>query len=250
MLRYALLGLVQGLTEFLPISSSAHLLFLRRWLGLAEPAPLLVAFLHLGTLLSLLFWFRHDLLWLLRAARPEGRESRRYLAFLVIALVPALILAISLRGGLDKLFSSPRLAAFLLVVTAAVLFAGPGLGRGRETPITGAKALVIGLAQAAATLPGLSRSGATVTVGLALGLGEKEAFRFSFLLGVPTFVGAALLALWEADGPANWPGLLLGAMVSFSFGLVALSVFRRFLRKLWLFGLYCLVLGIAGLIWG
>jgi len=252
LLPYVFLGLVQGLAEFLPISSSAHLIFVRRWLGVAAPAPLLVAFLHLGTLLALLVWFRKDLLWLGRALFPSGKEPRRYMGFLLLALSPLFLLAVLLRGRLEDIFSSVRLSSAFLLVTAGLLFLSTFLGRRRGKPLTPGKSFLIGLAQALAILPGISRSGATLTVGILLGLSEREAFRFSFLLGIPTFLGAAFLSLLEARGEVFWPGLALGSSLAFLSGLLALGFLWRVLlrRGLWPFGIYCFLLGLFGLLFG
>ena len=252
MLPYVFLGLVQGLAEFLPISSSAHLLFAQRWLGIRTPAPLLVTFLHVGTLLALLVWFRKDLLWLGRGLFPSGKEPRRYMGFLLLALSPLFLLAVLLRGRLEEIFSLVRLSSALLLVTAGLLFLSTFLGRRREKPLTLGKSFLIGLAHALAILPGISRSGATLTVGLLLGLSEREAFRFSFLLGIPTFLGAAFLSLLEAQGEVFWPGLALGSSLAFLSGLLALGFLWRVLlrRGLWPFGIYCLLLGLFGLLFG
>ncbi len=250
MLRYVFLGLVQGLTEFLPVSSSAHLLLLRKWLGLGEPAPLLVAFLHLGTLLALAVWFWRDLLWLTSTLTRTGKEARRYVGCLAIGLVPVLVLALILGEEVERAFSSTRLGAGLLFVTAFLLFFADRVREGEKVAPTAVQALVVGLSQAAAVLPGISRSGATVTTGLLLGLRREEAFRFSFLLGIPTFIGAALFSL-RGGGGESWAGLAAGASSAFVFGLLGLALFRGALlrRRLWPFSLYCLLLGLTGLIW-
>lgn len=250
MLRYVFLGLVQGLTEFLPVSSSAHLLLLRDWLGLGEPAPLLVAFLHLGTLLALAFWFWRDFLWLALAFTKKGKEARRYLGRLALGLIPVFVLALFFGEKMEEAFSTARLAAGLLFVTAALLFLSDRVKEGGKEFPTPVQALFVGLAQAIAVFPGISRSGATVTAGLFLGLRRAEAFRFSFLLGMPTFIGAALLSLRQGQGAESWAGLAAGALSAFVFGLFALGLFRKALlrRRLWPFSLYCLLLGLSGLI--
>lgn len=250
--RYVFLGVVQGLTEFLPVSSSAHLLLLGRWLGLAESGPLLVAFLHVGTLLALLVWFRKELLWLVSAGTPQGREARSYLGRLGLGMIPLLGSALLFAAQREGAFSSPKLAAGFLFVTAALLFGAQLVRPGTRKLPTPGQALLIGLAQAVAVLPGVSRSGATLSVALFLGLAPEEAFRFSFLLGIPAFVGAPLLALRESGPPESWLGLSLGALFAFLFGLFALRLFRAGLvhRKLWPFGLYCLLLGLVSLLWG
>ncbi len=251
MFRYVLLGFVQGLTEFLPVSSSAHLLLLRKWLGLEGPGPILVAFLHLGTLLALLIFFGRDLLWLCSAFTPKGKEARRYLCLLAVGLIPIVLWALVFGRELERMFDIPKVAGGLLFVTALLLLLADRAKKGKGV-LKPWSALFIGLAQAAAVLPGISRSGATVTAGLFLGLERNEAFRFSFLLGIPTFLGSALFAVREGGAVENWAGLGLGALTAFAFGFLGLALFRRALlrRSLWPFSLYCLLLGIAGLIWG
>lgn len=252
MLRYIVLGAVQGLTEFLPVSSSAHLLFLRHWLGMEEPGPLLVAFLHLGTLLALGVWFWRDLFGLTVAFTSRGKAARTYAGRLVLGLIPLAILAACLGVQLDHLFSSPKLAAALLFVTALLLLGGGRVQPGKKKVPGPGQALLIGLAQAGAVLPGISRSGATVTTGLLLGLEKGEAFRFSFLLGIPAFLGAALWTLRGGSAPESWGGLALGTLTAFLVGLLALRLFWAAVQRqrLWPLALYCLLLGIFGLIWG
>lgn len=248
MVRYLLLGCVQGLTEFLPISSSAHLLLLQNWIGLSEPPPLLVAVLHLGTLLAILVFFQRDIRWLFSALRPNGWEARRYLGLLIVGLIPIIVLALIFRSTLTGIFSFPRVAAGLLLVNSLLLFFSDRLKDGRKSFPSLPSAFFIGLGQAASVLPGISRSGATVFLGVLSGLTRTGAFRFSFLLGIPTFVGAAIFSGLSA-APENIGGLAVGAISAFIFGLFALWIFRHLFsrRRLWPFALYCLLLGIAGL---
>lgn len=250
MLRYVFLGLVQGLTEFLPVSSSAHILLVRHWLGMEEPGTLLVAFLHLGTLFALGAWFWRDILWLAQAVKPQARKARGYLWRLTLGLAPLFLIFPILQRGLEKAFSSPQLGAGLLFVTAGFLLLADRLGRGTASPPTPLQAVLIGLAQAVAVLPGISRAGATVAMGLFLGLAREEAFRFSFLLGIPTIFGAAIFALLEHGNAESWLGLALGALSAFVFGFVGLGIFRAAVlrQRLWLFSVYCLLLGTVGLI--
>ncbi len=149
------------------------------------------------------------------------------------------------------MFDSPKLAGGLLFFTALLLLSADR-AKMEERVLKSGTAFLIGLAQAAAVLPGISRSGATVTTGLLLGLERDEAFRFSFLLGIPTFLGSALFALREGGTAESWAGLGLGALTACAFGFLSLALFRRVVlrRSLWPFSLYCLLLGIAGLIWG
>ncbi|MCS7216679.1 MAG: undecaprenyl-diphosphate phosphatase [Candidatus Bipolaricaulota bacterium] len=251
--RYLWLGLVQGLTEFLPVSSSAHLLLAQRALGLREPGPLLVAAAHLGTLLALLFWFRRDLASLARGLARGDRAAGRYALALGLGTLPLVAGAGLARGRLDQILRA-ELVPYLLLANGLVLL-GSRLGKRppRARALTPRTALLVGLAQLLAVLPGLSRSGLTLSAGLALGLGREEAFRFALLLGIPAVVGGAALAAWEGAGQVgSWAGLALVLGTAFAAGLLALAGLARALRRgaLWPFGLYCLLLAALALALG
>lgn len=246
MVRYFWLGLIQGLTEFLPVSSSGHLLLAGWWLKVAEPGALFVAFAHLGTIFALLIWFRKDLGKLLKGLIGGERESLRYLGFLAVGTFPLVVAAIPLKGWLDSVFT-PQNVPFMLVLNGLLLLvAGRRTKRAKKGQPGFLEALVVGLAQMLSILPGLSRSGLTISAGLRAGLAEDEAFRFSFFLGIPAILGALLFALFESgEGGWNWAGLGITAATAFSAGLLALFVLFKATRRrvLWPFGLYCLLLG-------
>lgn len=252
MVRYLLLGLIQGITEFLPVSSSAHLLLAQRWLGLGEPGPLLVAFAHLGTLGAVLLWFFRDLAGLAQGLWRGNPEARGYWGALGLGTLPLVLAAGVARGRLDQVFRTEWVPFFLLANGLFLV----GVGR-TPSPLPCRtlglrEALAVGLAQMLAILPGLSRSGLTLATGLRLGLEGKEVFRFSFLLGIPAIVGGALLAAWEGSaGVESWAGLSLTAGAAFLSGLFALALLARAVRRraLWPFGLYCLLLGLLALSW-
>lgn len=260
----AILAVLQGLTEFLPVSSSGHLVLSQAALGIGGPVVRLDVALHLGTLGAVLVGYRRDLVRLLRdALRLELRE----VALLALGTLPAVVVGLAFRDALHAAFESVRAAAVGLCGTAAILAVGevarrraaaraasgaggPGdaparAGRERVGPVD---ALLIGAAQALAILPGVSRSGSTIACGLVRGLAPQAAARFSFLLAIPTIAGAAVLELpdtWgEADGiPLGW--LLAAAVLAGVVGYAALRVLLAFLGRgafVW-FAAYCAVLG-------
>jgi len=251
-IRYALLGLLQGLTEFLPVSSSGHLVLARAALGLEVPGVALEAAAHLGTFVALLVHFRRDLRALARGLLHRG-EERRLAVLLALGTVPVVIVGVLARGPIERAFSSPTLVGGMLLVTATALAVGQCRARRafRERPAL-RDAVGIGLAQAAALLPGISRSGATVAVGITGGLTPPAAARFSFLLAVPALAGASGFALLGAatEGGLDWSGLATAFAAAFVSGLLALRLFLRFLRAgvLWPFVLYCAALGIPALV--
>jgi len=254
-IRYLILGVVQGLTEFLPVSSSGHLVLAQRVLHLDPPGTLVEATLHLGTLIAVLFVFRRDIVRLLSALFIRG-EERMEVGRLAIATVPIALVGFLLRARIEQAFSSVLLVGICLLVTAGILFLADRASRStRRSSVRLFDALLIGFAQAAALLPGISRSGATIGTGLLLGIRGSQAARFSFLLAIPAILGAGAFKLYVALGEpavteAAWGGLLLGAVAAALVGALAikglLAVIAR--GKLKAFGIYCAVVGVAAIV--
>lgn len=265
-----ILALLQGITELFPVSSLGHAVLAPAILGWhlneADPAflPFLVA-LHLGTALALLLYFWRD--WLGFAAAVAGRgetveADRRVFLLLVVASIPAAVVGAALEHILRAVFASPMMAAGFLVVNGAVLFTAERLrrhGRAVRTVETDTywDALLIGLAQATALIPGISRSGITIVGGLLRGLNHEHAARFSFLLATPIIAGAALLELPKvlrqgASGMPLW--LMVSAAVTAGVTAYLSTAFlmRYFHRHeagaLNPYAAYCAVVGIASLI--
>jgi len=255
-IRYVLLGLVQGLTEFLPVSSSGHLVLAERLIGLDPPGVLLEAMLHLGTLVALLIVFRKDVISLLRSLRGKGVvERRKEIGFLIAGTVPILIVGLLFRETIQGAFESLVMVGVGLLVTACVLMLGHlARSRMRRSNIRFPDALAVGLAQAAAVFPGISRSGVTISVGAAMGLTAAQAARFSFLLAIPALFGAGLLHLLDAlktPGCQDWMGIFVATVCAFGSGWLALrSVLLLVQRgRFWLFAIYCFVIGCGALGW-
>lgn len=248
MLTAALWGLIQGLTEFLPVSSSGHLVLVPAVFGFEEPGLAAAVMLHLGTLVAVLAYFRRDLLRLLRFRSDP--EARRIIFLLLVGTVPAAVIGLSLRGPIETIFSEPWVAAVALMVTGAVLLFAGLLNRGVRRLAEGraADALVVGLAQAFALLPGISRSGMTITAGIAQGFTRAEAARYAFLLSIPAIAGAGLLDGIDLarHGGFTWD-LLVGMAVAAVVGYLAIAVLLRVLQRVGLlpFALYCLAAGAA-----
>lgn len=254
MIRYALLGLLQGLTEFLPVSSSGHLVLARIALGVEAPGAIVEAAAHLGTLLSLFLYFRRDLGRLAVGFLRRG-EERRYLGHLAVATLPVVVVGLLARGAIERAFGASALVGGMLLVTALALAIGDRrASRARRDRVRMGDALAVGLAQAAALLPGISRSGATVAMGIGRGLRPAHAARFSFLLAIPAIGGASLFALRGACGSAgtDWASLAVTAGCAFVSGFLAIPLFLRIVRSgvLWPFALYCALLGGTVLVWG
>jgi undecaprenyl-diphosphatase len=248
------LAVVQGLTEFLPVSSSGHLVLAQSLFGIEASAAFVYDIvLHLGTAAAALLFYRRDvaavLLGLLppyRQAPPATVASRRLLLLLVAATVPTAVIGLAFKDFFEGLFASPLAVVAALAVTGAFLVASSLLPVA-TAPIEKApwwKAALVGVAQGAAIVPGISRSGSTIVAGLALGLRREDAVRFSFLLSLPAICGAALLELRHppAGSPAVPAALAAaGFAVAAATGYLAILFVLRWTRqgKLWQFGLYC-----------
>ncbi len=256
MIHYILLGIVQGLTEFLPVSSSAHLVLFERFLGFDPPGVLLEAALHLGTLGAVILLLRHDLIRLARGLFHRGSE-RSEVGRLIVGTIPIVFLGLLFQNRIEAAFTSLSVIGFCLLVTGAILFLADWAGkRAKRYEIRLFDSIFIGLSQAAALLPGISRSGSTIATGMALGVRGAEAARFSFLLSIPAILGAGALkviqAFSEGSIPAGeWIGLLLGALTAGAVGALAikglLAVIAR--GRLKVFGIYCLAVGVSVLIY-
>ncbi len=249
-----LLGLVQGLTEFLPVSSSGHLLIAQTLLGRVAQGITFEVAVHLGTLGAILFHYRRRLAALLRGAVRAERAALDYLGKLALATLPAVLAGLLLRAPVEALFEQPVVAGFALLVTGALLFSTRRTLPGATLDAPGWRAAgLIGLAQALAIVPGLSRSGITVAVALMLGVRPLAAAEFSFLLGAIAIAGASLLELPEllTAEPAVLRACALGGGVALLAGFAALLLFVRLLRthRFHLFAWYCFALGTTFLAW-
>jgi undecaprenyl-diphosphatase len=243
-LQAILLGVVQGLTEFLPVSSSGHLLLGQYFLGLDQDRfglPFDVA-LHLGTLVAVVIYFWRDLLRMagafVRSLSPGGRDLAdpdQRLAYLILAsTIPAALIGFFLEGFFEEAVRSPWVVVFNLVLVGVLFIVGEAVGSRtrRADKLRFVEAVGIGLAQAAALVPGISRSGATITLGLFLGLRREEAARFSFLMSVPIIAGAGSLQLAEvaAEGMDRSQAAMFvaGFVSSAVVGYLAIRFFLRF----------------------
>lgn len=264
LLEAALLGVVQGLTEFLPVSSSAHLILARAFFGWDSDRfglPFDVA-CHVGTLTAILVYFRHDLRELLggvpRVFAPASDPAARRLWFIAVATVPAVLVGGLLGDVIDAARTPAVIVATLALVGVLMCVAERAGAHERQAEsLSLVETLSVGVAQACALIPGVSRSGATITMGLFLGLTRQSAARFSFVLGVPAMLGAATLEgakLAMADAPMDAVTrqvFVVGMVVSGVVGYVTVKFFLRYLvnHTLNLFVAYRLALAAATLVW-
>ncbi len=246
------LGFVQGATEFLPVSSSGHLVMSQAILGIDIPGLLFEVAVHVATLVSILLVYRSRVGGLAAGALRGERDAWEYVGLVVVATIPAAVIGILAKDQIETLFDDPRAPGFALLVTGLVLWTSRyALDRGdRDRPTWGA-ALLIGIAQAFALVPGISRSGSTVVAAMWLGLEAREAAAFSFLMAVPAIGGAAVLQLLDLDpGGASglpWLVVLAGSVAAGVTGVLAIRTFVAMLanRSFHLFAPYCWVVGAA-----
>lgn len=244
-----ILAVIQGLTEFLPVSSKTHLQIAQHFMG-REPDLALTIVLHAGSLAAILVYYRRAWLELLKSTRRE-------ILLLAIGALPAVATGLALKKHLEHLYGTALLlGATLLIVNGLFLLVADRLGREKHTlaDLPAWKALVIGFAQAAALLPGISRSGSTIGAGYLVGLRRADAIRFSFFLGAILIAGAlALMAKKLMEGQAGFAPvpILLGVIVSFAVSLAAIRVVEILSPKgrFALFAAYCAAAGIAGVLY-
>jgi len=237
-------GIVQGITEFLPISSSGHLVILHHYFGFKEPQLLFDLFLHIGTLFAVVVYFWRDIIKLFTT-------QRKLLLLIVIGTIPTVLIGYYFKDTLESFFTDIKLVGIMLIATALFLFTADWAGRRKYVStqmsgLTWLKSLVIGIVQGIAIIPGISRSGSTISSAVLLKVDKAQAIRFSFLLSIPAIIGALVLKLASAaGGPSITTNMLIGAFFAFIFGLGAIYLLIKCVvnSNLKFFGFYCLVAG-------
>lgn len=259
-----ILGIVQGLTEFLPVSSSAHLVLVPDLMGWEAPSVSFDLVLHLGSMVAVIAYFWRDLLGIIKAFFEQDEAAvvkRRVGLFLVVGTIPAAVIGGLLEKKFEAAFGEPAWVAFFLMITGVLLLASQKVSGERALHGRGvaqmkiSDVLAIGFAQAVAILPGISRSGSTISTGLFLGLKRETAARYSFLLSVPIIAGAAIFKLRHgfgggADSETGGNGeetatLITGFLFAAVSGFAAVKFLLGYVRRhsLAVFAIYCWVVG-------
>ena len=226
------LGILQGLTEFLPVSSSAHLILAPWFFGWEDPGLAFDVALHMGSLLALLIYYRRDWVMTIQGAISGDRRGRRLLGLLVLASVPGAIFGLLFEKQAETVFRSPLLIAATLALLGLALWICDQMApQARDIDeIRFSDALLIGVAQAFALIPGVSRSGATITVGRVLGINRQDAANFSFLMSTPIIAGAGLLKAHELLRSGMTGDLTAGFVASAVFSLAAIAILIAYVR--------------------
>lgn len=254
-----ILGLVQGLTEFLPVSSSGHLVLTQKLLGIDDKGVTFEVLVHFGTLLSVLIYFWKPLWRMILSIIPpfksEYAKERKMIGYLALASIPAAIVGFSsLKDVFESTYERPAIVGLFLMVTGAILFLPRLLKKQKGENEMGIKsAIVMGIGQAFAILPGISRSGSTIVSGMMAGVKPSAAAEFSFLMAIPAIAAASLLEARKLSDveAALFVPYLAGAIVAFLSGLIAIySVLAAIRRgKFEYFGVYCLIAGLAAFLY-
>lgn len=236
-----ILGVIQGLTEFLPISSSGHLVVAQQLFGFTEPPVFFDIVVHIATLLAVFVFFAQDIRHL----------SRKLLLALIVASVPTAIIGLLLNPYADFMFQSLPLTIIGFAVTSVVLLSLKNVRpkNGHKT-VSLPTAFIIGIAQGIAIIPSISRSGATIAAALLKGVDSKQAFSFSFLVSIPAIIGATLLELSSIAHPPAAPSLIVGFITAAITGFLSLAFLRRVLihHHFYRFGIYTSAVSLALLI--
>ncbi len=264
LIKALILGIIQGLSEFLPISSSGHLVIAEYMMDFKLGGLAFEVFVHFGTLLAVLWAFRRDIFMLIRSfpslfrisspdLSPETREYALWDLYILIGSVPAAAIGLLFENAIEQIFESHLIALGMLFITGIIVWSSRYTKERREN-MNSFHALLIGMAQAVAILPGISRSGTTIVTGLWMGLPRLKAARFSFLLSSPVILGATLLKFLDVlENPLPTSQLIpfvvagTAAAVSGYFAIVwLLQIIQK--QKFEWFGIYCIVISIIGLI--
>ena len=250
LLEAIILGIIQGITEFLPISSSGHLVLGQYVLDVKLKGNSFEIVTHLGTLVSVLCIFWKEILSLILDI--TDKNNRKYIFYLILGTIPAVIIGFGAKSYISELFESVQLVSIALMVTGLILFFSKKV-KNNSLQIDAKKAFLIGITQAIAIVPGISRSGITICTALALGMSGKNAAKFSFLLAIPAISGAGLLLALDPQSDITFiplTSLIMAFMSSFIVGYICLKWLLSLLEsgKFYFFGYYCFMIGLIVLV--
>ncbi len=238
----AILGVIQGITEWLPVSSSGHLVIFQEFFGIEQPLFFDIM-LHFASILVIFAFFHKEIIKLF----DFSRESMKKLMRIAVATVPIGLVGIFFKDTIENLFSSILFVGIALMITGLFLYMTK-FANSRKDSIGLFDSIIIGLAQAVAILPGISRSGSTITAGVLLGNKREEAAKFSFLLAVPAILGASIVGLYSNFNSLvdmQWSFVIIGMIFSFLTGLLSINLLMKMINKgkLYYFSYYCIIVG-------
>lgn len=243
MTKAIILGIVQGLTEFLPISSSGHLAILENYFGIADPVAL-ATFLHFGTFCATVVFFIKPIGNIIRGCFKGDKQNILYVVYIIVGTIPILVFVILFRTYIEESFKDIRLVALLFGITGVVLLM-TSVVRKVKGKVSLWSAIIMGIGQMFAVFPGISRSGFTISAGIFSRVSPKNAFTFSFLLSLPAVLCANFLKLNALSHTADASSIVIGILCSFVSGLIALKILKTLVQRwFYLFGIYCLIISV------
>ena len=240
------LGVIQGITEFLPVSSSGHIVLFKYFFDISKNDIVMEVILHFGTLMSILIFFRKDIYYLLSGIINGNKSSQLYAIYLVVATIPVVIFSLIIKDHINSIFSV-NILLYTYIVNSAILFMTKSTKINYEK-VSLKLAMTMGIVQIFALFPGISRAGITICAGLLLGYRQKEVAKFSFFMAIPALLGAMVFELdniiYQAN--SNLILILIGFLVSMVTGLLVLRLLFKILQnnKLWMFSYYCILIWI------
>lgn len=244
------LAILQGVAEFLPISSSGHLVIAQSILDINSPGMRLEIVLHVGTLFSIFFYYRKTFWNLIRGVFQKDKKSLFFVGYIILSAIPAAVFYFLFKDKIDGIYENVHAVGYLLLFTGLVLTILRWIKKG-EKPLNASRSILVGIAQAIAILPGVSRSGMTISSARMLGVQSEKAAEFSFIMSTPLLIGGALLDMLGVlgrSGEGSIDGWLLGigALVSAVVGYLSIALLVKTLKggHFWLFGIYCFIAGI------
>ncbi|MFH1823697.1 MAG: undecaprenyl-diphosphatase UppP [Candidatus Firestonebacteria bacterium] len=241
-----ILGIIQGLTEFLPVSSSGHLVIAQSLIKeFKQPGVLFDVTLHLGTLIAVIIYFKDRIIKILK--------DIKLLSFIILATVPTGIIGILFKDRFEEMFSNVKLVGLMLMVTAVIIFIADRVKSDSKdlSKVNWLNSVIIGIAQGIAIIPGISRSGSTISAGILLGLDKKFAMEFSFLISIPAILGAMVLEVKDLTSEKlqniNYFVYIAGFLMAAIVGYLSIKLLLNLLQKqrLYIFSIYCIVLGLV-----
>jgi undecaprenyl-diphosphatase len=253
------LGVVQGLTEFIPVSSSGHLVFFQSLFGLKEPQLLFDIMLHLGTLMAVVIYLRKDLWEMVQGAIEAIKAGKinppaRLLLWIILATIPTGLMGVFFKDWFESLFSMPKVVGLMLLITGLFLWLTRLAKQDGRTveKMTWIDSVLIGMAQGIAIIPGISRSGATISAGLFRSLDRELAGKFSFLLSIPAILGATVLHIRKLGTQGEVGLSLLGMVFAFIVGYLSLRLLMKIIKsgKISSFSYYCWAMGMVIILLG
>ncbi len=258
MMESVLLGLLQGITEFLPVSSSGHLAIAQRFFGFTEPLLTFDVALHFATMLATLFYFREDVLrlageWFAGLLHRERRSGAGWTMgwAMILGTILTVVVGLPLKPLVERFSTSILAVGVALVITGILLWLASMKSYGKGA-ISVKTALPVGIIQGMAVIPGISRSGSTIVAGMMSGLSPNEAFRFSFFLSLPAVLGATILELKDVSSAVMPSGWMVGVLISGLSGYFALKLLHRVvtLGRWRFFSIYCFAMGLFAVFFG